>query len=124
MVADKDGFLYFWGRRDAMIKTSGFRVSPTEVEEVASDYPGVTECVAFGVLNADIGQDVALAYASADPIDEESFRKFLRDRLPSHMVPRHLVREVNFPATGNQGKIDRQRVLHAARARLGLGDAD
>ena len=42
MVADEDGYLYFVGRRDEMIKTSGYRVSPTEVEEVAYDSEGLS----------------------------------------------------------------------------------
>ena len=48
-MKDDEGFLYFVGRRDEMIKTSGYRVSPTEVEEVLYRTGLVGECVAFGV---------------------------------------------------------------------------
>ena len=48
---DEEGFLYFIGRRDEMIKTSGYRVSPTEVEEVAYATAWVAECAAFGVAH-------------------------------------------------------------------------
>ena len=49
MVADEEGFLYFVGRKDEMIKTSGYRVSPTEIEEVAYATGLVRDAVALGV---------------------------------------------------------------------------
>ena len=52
---DADGFLYFVGRRDEMIKTSGYRVSPTEVEEIVYATALVGECVAYGVEHAIAG---------------------------------------------------------------------
>ena len=52
---DEDGFLYFIGRRDEMIKTSGYRVSPTEVEEILYATKLVGECVAFGVVPRYLG---------------------------------------------------------------------
>jgi acyl-CoA synthetase (AMP-forming)/AMP-acid ligase II len=55
---DAEGFLYFIGRRDEMIKTSGYRVSPTEVEEVLYATQLVGECVAFGVDHPTLGQAI------------------------------------------------------------------
>lgn len=120
VTRDEEGYLYFVGRRDAMIKTSGFRVSPTEVEEIAVDFPAVETCAAVGVRNVEIGEDIALFYSSADagPVDENALRGFLRDRLPSHMVPRYLWRREGFPATGNGGKIDRQQLAAEAADRV------
>ena len=57
---DEDGYLYFIGRRDEMIKTSGYRVSPTEVEEVAYATNLVTEAAAIGVSHPVLGQAVVL----------------------------------------------------------------
>ncbi|MEU7588670.1 AMP-binding protein [Micromonospora sp. NPDC049230] len=110
VTRDEEGYLYFQGRRDAMIKTSGFRVSPTEVEEIAARFPGIDACVAVGVPNVEIGEDIALVYTVSAPVDPAEFRRFLGDQLPSHMVPHRLVPRPSLPATGNQGKIDRQRV--------------
>ncbi|PPK71197.1 AMP-binding protein [Actinokineospora auranticolor] len=118
VTRDADGYLYFVGRRDAMIKTSGFRVSPTEVEEVACRFPGVDACVAVGVPNVEIGADIALAYGSAAGVDEVELRAFLRKELPSHMVPRHLLGRAGLPSTGNQGKIDRPSVAEMVRDHL------
>ena len=56
---DAEGFLYFIGRRDEMIKTSGYRVSPTEVEELLYASRRVGECVAFGVEHATLGTVMA-----------------------------------------------------------------
>jgi acyl-coenzyme A synthetase/AMP-(fatty) acid ligase len=120
VTADEDGYLYFVGRRDAMIKTSGFRVSPTEVEEVAVGFPGVMACVAVGVPNIEIGADIALVYTASQPIDEAEFEEFMKDALPRHMVPRYLFANGSLPSTGNQGKIDRQAVTESVRTRLGV----
>lgn len=119
VTRDADGYLYFVGRRDSMIKTSGFRVSPTEVEEVAARFPGIDGCVAVGVPNIEIGDDIALVYCAPDGVDQHEFRTFLKDELPTHMVPRFLVPEDSLPATGNQGKVDRQAVAETVRRRLG-----
>ena len=51
VVADEEGFLYFVGRTDDMIKTSGYRVSPTEIEEVAYDSGLVRDAVALGLAD-------------------------------------------------------------------------
>jgi amino acid adenylation domain-containing protein len=110
VIRDEDGYLYFVGRRDSMIKTSGIRVSPTEVEEVAARFAGIDSCVAIGLPDPDLGEQIALAYTVAQPVDEAEFRLFLTRELPRHMVPRRLLCQPSLPATGNQGKIDRQRV--------------
>ena len=59
VVADEEGFLYFVGRRDEMIKTSGYRVSPTEIEEVAYATGLVRDAVALGVEDDTLGQRIA-----------------------------------------------------------------
>ncbi len=123
VTRDDEGYLYFVGRRDAMMKTSGFRVSPTEVEEVVLRFPGIEACVAFGVPNIEIGDDIAVAYTATAAVDEQALRSFLKDALPSHMVPRFIVAEEAFPSTGNQGKIDRRAVEQAVLLRLGVPPA-
>jgi len=123
VTRDEEGYLYFVGRRDSMIKTSGFRVSPTEVEDVAVRFPGVDSCVAVGLPNIEIGEDIALVYISSGPVAEADFRRFLKAELPGHMVPRFLVPQPLLPITGNEGKIDRRAVREALRAQPPGGDA-
>ena len=66
VVADEEGFLYFVGRKDEMIKTSGYRVSPTEIEEVAYDSGLVRDAVALGIEDTRLGHKIALLVTPAD----------------------------------------------------------
>jgi len=106
---DADGFLYFVSRADEMIKTSGYRVSPTEVEDILFECAETREAVAFGVPHPKLGQAiVACVYSSGDPAQ---CRQALMDacslRLPSYMVPQHIeIVGVPLPRNPN-GKIDR-----------------
>ncbi len=117
---DEDGFLYFVGRRDEMIKTSGYRVSPTEIEEALLATGRVAECVAFGVEHAELGQVIAVAYCAPEAMeaDVESLRALCRVRLPAFQVPAHfLVCTAPLPRNPN-GKLDRPRIETEARGRL------
>lgn len=119
---DENGFIYFVARADDMIKTKGFRVSPTEVETEVLQHPDVVEVVAFAVPNIAVGEDVACAYTSADgkPIAEAVLRQFLKAQLPNHMVPAILVHFDCFPILGNAGKHDRKAIKQQSFERLGI----
>jgi len=108
---DEEGFLYFIGRRDEMMKTSGYRVSPTEVEEVLYATRMVGECVAFGVDHALLGhaiQVIATPVDSTGAIDLKALNLECRARMPAYMVPAHIdVRPGPLPRNPN-GKIDRK----------------
>ncbi len=106
---DEEGYLYFLGRMDSMIKTYGFRVSPTEIEEHARRFEHLFDAVAFGIDNPEIGQDIAVAYTTPDgiPLATDALSDHFRTGMPHHMMPRWFVHLEAFPATGNQGKIDR-----------------
>jgi acyl-coenzyme A synthetase/AMP-(fatty) acid ligase len=104
-----DGLLYFVGRDDAMIKSAGNRISPTEIEEAAVAVEGVAEAVALGVPDARLGQAVQLLLrASARRGDdlEERVRSHLKTELPNFMQPREIRIFRAFPRNAN-GKIDR-----------------
>lgn len=123
---DDEGYLYFVARADEMIKTKGFRVSPTEVESEVVRHPDVVDAVAFAVPNIAIGEDVACAYTSSDgkPLSDQVLIHFLKTQLPNHMVPSHLVHFDSFPITGNAGKLDRKTIRQAALERLGVAPSD
>ena len=107
---DAEGFLYFVGRRDEMMKTSGYRVSPTEVEEVLYATKLVGECVAFGVDHATLGQSIqVIATSSSDgELDVAALLAECRLRMPAYMVPTGVdVRVGPLPRNPN-GKIDRK----------------
>lgn len=138
---DAEGFLYFVGRQDEMIKTSGYRVSPTEVEEVLYATQLVGECVAFGVEHPSLGQAIqviatpaqaatpaaseraALAAASQAQAQqaalEQALQQACRRHLPAYMVPAGIaLRPGPLPRNPN-GKLD--RALLAAQWRQGHG---
>ena len=108
VVADEEGFLYFVGRADEMIKTSGYRVSPTEVEEAAYATGLVRDAVALGVDDPVLGQRVALVVAMI--AEEESSADGLIARLkrdlPTYMVPSVVEVRDELPRSPN-GKFDR-----------------
>jgi len=107
---DEEGFLYFVSRRDEMIKTSGYRVSPTEVEEVIYATGLVGEAAALGIPHPVLGQAIVVIVTARDGVrlDAEALLAQCRQRLPAFMVPaRVTVREGSLPRNPN-GKIDRK----------------
>ena len=110
--ADKDGFLYFIGRRDEMIKTSGYRVSPTEVEEVAYASGLVGDAVAVAAPHPDLGQGIVLVCSNSSGTPgtgsaaSDALLSFLKSRLPNFMIPHHVAWLDELPRNPN-GKFDR-----------------
>ncbi len=106
---DEEGFLYFVGRSDEMIKVSGYRISPTEIEEAIHATQMVAEVAAFGVPHPALGQAIiVLAVArEGDAVSAAALLKECQRRLPAYMVPAHIdIRSTAFPRNPN-GKIDR-----------------
>jgi acyl-CoA synthetase (AMP-forming)/AMP-acid ligase II len=104
---DAEGFLYFVGRTDDMIKVSGYRISPTEVEEGAHASGLVAEAAAFGVPHPVLGHAIVLL-AVAEKLEAAALLKECQRRLPAYMVPAHIdIRSEPLPRNPN-GKIDRK----------------
>ncbi len=104
---DADGFLYFIGRKDDMIKTSGYRVSPTEIEESAFDSGLVAEAVAVGMPHDTLGQMIiVLAKPSNPAATTDELNSWYRQKLPLYMVPQRIEWRDALPRNPN-GKIDR-----------------
>ncbi|NNJ24992.1 acyl-CoA ligase (AMP-forming), exosortase A system-associated [Alienimonas chondri] len=101
---DEDGFLYFVGRRDGQIKTSGFRVSPTEIEAAVAAADGVREAAVVGVPDETLGQRVIAFVAPAD-VDPAAVRAACAAALPAHMVPGAVEPRDGLPRTAS-GKTD------------------
>jgi len=103
---DAAGLLYFVGREDGMIKTSGNRVSPTEVEEAALASGLVAEAVALGVPDPRLGEAIALVVRPDRRDEEAALRAFLKRELPNFMQPGPIVWREDLPRSPN-GKLDR-----------------
>jgi acyl-CoA ligase (AMP-forming) (exosortase A-associated) len=106
---DDDGCLYFVARMDQQIKTSGYRVSPDEVQEVILEVEGVLEAVAFGVDDETLGQRIVvalLATRNAEANLTARVHQQCRKYLPAYMVPSDIRIVEAIPRT-NTGKPDR-----------------
>jgi acyl-CoA ligase (AMP-forming) (exosortase A-associated) len=102
---DAEGLLYFVGRDDEMIKTSGNRVSPAEIEEVAVSSGFTAEAVAFGLLDPRLGQSIVLVVRGSAN-DDEALKAHFRRELPAFMQPTTIVWRSDLPRNPN-GKLDR-----------------
>ena len=101
---DADGLLYFVGRRDAMIKSAGNRISPQEIEDAALASGLVVEAIALGVADAKLGQAVHLVVRGSG--DDDGLKAALKRDLPNFMQPQ-AIRWVETMPTNPNGKIDR-----------------
>ena len=117
MVIGGDGLLRFKGRDNAMIKTSGNRVSPTEIEEAALASGAMVEAAAFGVADDKLGQAIVLVGVPRGDEPEERLRAYFKAELPAFMRPVRIVLIPQMPL-GPNGKLDRA----ALRADLEQGE--
>jgi amino acid adenylation domain-containing protein len=109
---DEDGFLYFSGRSDDIIKTRGEKVSPVEVERVLHAIEGIREAVVAGVDDPHFGQAVCAFVVLQEECDltDRKIKKICLARLENFMVPRDVFCLDVFPKTAN-GKVDIKALL-------------
>ena len=108
---DADGYLYFVSRTDEMIKTSGYRVSPTEIEEAVLKLAYISEAVAMGVPHAELGQAI-IVVATSNADQEQAANDAstdLKKQLPPYMLPQKLIIREQLPRNAN-GKFDRKQL--------------
>ena len=98
-----------------MIKTSGYRVSPTEVEAAVYAVEIIAEAIAIGVPHPDLGQGIVVVAVKThdhhgdDKMNTEMILSECRGRLPNYMVPGHVEWRTSLPRNPN-GKIDRKQI--------------
>ena len=102
----EDGLLRILGRDDAMIKVSGNRLSPQEIEELALASGAVREAAAFGIKDAEAGQVVGLVAVAEGEDAETRLKSWFARRAPAFMMPRRIAWVERLP-TGATGKVDR-----------------
>jgi acyl-CoA ligase (AMP-forming) (exosortase A-associated) len=109
VTKDEEGYLYFVGRKDDMIKTSGYRVSPTEIEEVIYGSGMVKEAAAIGIEHEELGQSilVVVSLEGSDPLNDQALFNLCKAQLPNFMVPAKIEVLASLPKNPN-GKIDRK----------------
>ena len=108
---DEQGYLYFVGRSDGMIKTSGYRVSPEEIEEVVYALGGIETVAAVGVPHAELGQAVVLVVRTLPDhqVTEADIQAACRRALAGYMVPQRVIFRDEMPQNPN-GKINRPQL--------------
>ena len=111
--ADEEGYLYFIGRKDDIIKTRGQKVSPREVEEVLTSLDGVAEAAVIGVPDPVLGQAVKAVVTLRDGsrLTEAAILRRCSDRLEDFMVPKTIEIRADLPKSPH-GKIARDQLLH------------
>ena len=114
---DEDGFLYFIGRRDTMIKSSGFRISPTEVEEVLFQTGMLSGAAVIGIPDEVLGQSIKafVVARNGEGLDLEALQAACAAKMPRYMVPKFFEALGELPKTSS-GKVD----YPALRRREGL----
>jgi len=102
---DDDGFFYFVGRKDDIIKSRGEKVAPLEIENVLYGLPGVVEAAVIGVPDEILGQAIkAIVVSSDDTLTEKDVLRHCRANLEDYVVPKYVVFQNSLPKTSN-GKI-------------------
>ena len=116
LAQEKDGFLHFLGRKDDLIKTSGYRIGPAEVEATLLHHPAVAECAVVGVPDPERGQRVKayVVLAGGARADGAELARFVRERLGAHAYPREVELVETLPMTVS-GKLRRRALRDAGR---------
>jgi acyl-coenzyme A synthetase/AMP-(fatty) acid ligase len=112
VTCDVEGLFYFVGRDDEMIKTSGYRISPLEIEEAALASGVVAEAVAHAIPDPATGQATRLVVRGTG--DTDMLTAYLKRELPSHMQPKTIDWRAEFPRNANE-KIDRSAIRGEAQ---------
>lgn len=109
---DEDGFFYFVGRSDDIIKTRGEKVSPVEVENVLHSMPEIREAAVIGMPDEIFGQSIK-AFVALEPdaeLDDKQIKKYCMAHLENFMIPKDIVFLPELPKTAN-GKIDKKLLM-------------
>jgi long-chain acyl-CoA synthetase len=107
---DAQGYLKLLDRKKDMVIVSGFKVFPSEVEDVAMQHPDVIEAAVIGVPSERTGQAVKLFVVRSDPaLTEAQLSQFLHERLANYKVP-HIIEFRDSLPKSNIGKILRKEL--------------
>lgn len=113
-VMDESGYFKIVDRKKDMILVSGFNVYPNEIEEVVASCPGVLECAAIGIPDAESGEAVKLVVVKKDPaLTDEQIRSHCRANLTGYKQPRVIEFRTELPKTP-VGKILRRELRQPA----------
>ncbi|WP_320033949.1 AMP-binding protein [Halarcobacter sp.] len=107
---DEEGYFYFVSRRDDMIKTRGFRVSPLEIESVVrKNLPTIEQCAIFSIPNAEIEEEIVMVYSSRSELAPKEITFELKKHLASYMIPTKIIYKKSLPLVpSDRNKINKE----------------
>jgi acetyl-CoA synthetase len=110
-IQDEQGYIFFLGRRDEIIKSFGYRISPFEIERVYRDHPALDDVVAFAEQLEPEKTLVAMCVQlkPGAPFDPEQLIAWGKERLASYKLPKKVYRLEKFPRSAN-GKVLRSKI--------------
>jgi len=112
VYSDEEGYIYFVGRKDDMIKTQGYRVSPHEIESVVFEHiPEIVECVVFSVPDEDIEERIVMVYGGKKELPKNEILFELKKHLPNYMLPSEIVYRKNMPLKSTHSRQIDKKVL-------------
>ena len=108
---DEDGFLYFQGRNDDIIKTRGEKVSPVEIENIIYKIPGVREVAVLGIADRVMGESIVVFVTNHDSftLTEKDIQRACMAQLESFMIPQKVHFLTEMPKSSNN-KIDKSKL--------------
>ena len=110
---DEEGYYYFVGRHDNMIKTRGFRVSPYEIESVVQrNISQISQCAVFGMPNEAIEEEIVMVYSARSEISDKEILFELKQHLASYMLPSRIIFMKSLPLVqSDKSKVDKQSLI-------------
>ncbi|MEA1915181.1 MAG: AMP-binding protein [Campylobacterota bacterium] len=95
---DEEGYIYFVGRHDDMIKSGGYRINPLEIETVVyNNISSIEKCAVFGIDNEDIEEEIVLVYQANKQLAKNELLLELKQHLPIYMVPSRIIFKQQLP---------------------------
>jgi len=109
---DEEGYLYFVSRKDDMIKTRGFRVSPYEIESVVyENLPQISRCAVFSIPDEEIEEEIVMLYSADEELARNEVIFELKKYLPNYMIPSQIIYRKEMPFKSLHGKeIDKEEL--------------
>jgi acyl-coenzyme A synthetase/AMP-(fatty) acid ligase len=114
---DEQGYLYFLGRKDDMIKSKGERISAKEIENCIHSIEGVAEVAVIGVPDEILGQAIKgfIVSSNGARLTEKYILRYCSNMMETFMLPKHIVFVEELPKTPN-GKIDKKCLAYSVQA--------
>ena len=109
-IMDKEGDIFYCGRKDHQVKIQGFRIELSEIENAArSFFKGTRNAIALTYNEAGTGDALLLVIEGVENVDIEALENYMRENIPYYMIPRKILFLEKFPIN-NSNKIDRKKI--------------